>query len=126
MSLNGNLSRIHERVGLEIINDAADAPGPGTDRPPLVRRGLRPAGRQGEPDDALRPGPCAIRLNVLIAHRRISPATRENFCSGGRREWRALATAARRVSASEIHHQNQWYGMRRVRRRVNGEGDARA
>src|SRR5438552_17836594 len=112
MSLNSNLSRIHDRVGLEIINDAADAPGPGTDRPPLVRRGLRLAGGQREPDDALRPGLRAIRLNVLIAHRRISPAARENFWSGGRRAWRALATAARPVFAAEGPPHDQWYGMR--------------
>src|SRR5205809_7588663 len=84
MTLNCNLFGIHEPVGLEIINDSADAPGPGADRAPLVCRGLQPPGRQRLYDHALRPGPGAIRLNVLMPHRRISPAARQNLRSGSR------------------------------------------
>src|SRR5262245_40383781 len=74
-----DLLGIDRLIGLEIVDRPADAPGPGADRAPLVRRGLRLAFLERQADDALRPLLRAVGLNIGVAERRIAPAAAEDL-----------------------------------------------
>src|SRR5262245_57382788 len=85
MSLDRNLLRVDELVGLEVVDDAAQSPRPRADRSPLVRLRLL-ASRESLADHALIERVQPIRLNVLIANHGIAPSAREDVGS----DWRVV------------------------------------
>ena len=123
--------RVHRRVGFEVVDDAADAPRPGADRAPLVRRRAAVC-----PGASVRPiTPCvqrvgAIGLDVLIADRGVAPAAGEDL-RGDRRIGRKAAAPGRRRSgrrrraAAEVHEQDDRHRLGRLRRRVQRHLDLR-
>src|SRR6185312_6893361 len=111
----GNLLRVDQLVGLEVIDDAAQSPRPCTDRSPLV--GLRLlARRERLADDALIECIQSVRLNVLIADHRIAPATREDL--GGHRWVVELhrRLAFHRWTSAEVDHEDERDRLRCLRR----------
>jgi hypothetical protein len=80
---DGDSLRVNESIALEVVDDPADAPRPGADRAPLVRLWPLLAGREREADDAFRERVGAIRLNVAVADRRVSPSAIEDLGRNG-------------------------------------------
>src|SRR5262249_45415286 len=76
---DGDLPRIDGLLRFEIVDRPTDAPGPGADRPPLVRGRLLLARLQRQSDDSLLPLAGPIGLNVRVTQRRVSPALAESL-----------------------------------------------
>src|SRR6516165_1761561 len=79
MSLDADAASVHGLVGLEIVHDTADAPGPGADRTPFVRGRRRLLRLQGQSDDAFLERVGAVRLNVVVADAGVGPTAAEDL-----------------------------------------------
>src|SRR5262249_52691808 len=80
MSLDADAPRVHVLVRREVIDDAADAPGPGADRTPLVQRRRGLVLLQREADDTFLEGVVAVWLDVVVADAGEGPAAAEDLC----------------------------------------------
>src|SRR5207248_1206543 len=87
---------VHGLVGLEIVEGAAGAPGPGPQRPPVVRL-PRPA-LVAQADDAARQARAVVGLDAVGDDDGVAPALGEDLLLPGRAG--GAAAAARRAEAA--------------------------
>ena len=139
-AFDADLLRVDRLVGLEIVETARRAPGPGAQRAPVVR--LARLALVDQADDALRQARAVVGLDAAGVERRVAPAVGDQllgrrriaarrWCDagppgppprpGGRRIARQRAAAA-----EHDHHRHRALGVgRRDERHLDVDGDRR-
>src|SRR4029077_16353699 len=80
VTLNRDLFSVHGFIGLEVIDNPADTPGPRADRAPFIGRGPRLTGFECQFADSAEAGVISVAFDVTVTDRGITPATRKNVC----------------------------------------------